>query len=175
MIHKSYKTLSYVYILTHRETKEFYIGVRYANKVPSSEDLGILYFTSSKTVFPIFHQFEKFIIAEFFNYTDALEFETGLIKENFKDPLCLNKSYSGYKVYPDMSDWPEDKIKSWKEKLSRAKRNKSKTEEHRKRQSEVRLGKTRSKYKTQPSIKCSCIVCKKIIGISNITNHYKIH
>ena len=40
------KALPYVYKLVHKETGEFYIGFRCANKVPANEDLGIKYFTS---------------------------------------------------------------------------------------------------------------------------------
>ena len=57
----------YVYRLDHPITGEFYIGYRSANKVPASEDLGIRYFTSSKTVKPRFHEFRFCIIAEFFD------------------------------------------------------------------------------------------------------------
>lgn len=90
-----HKVLPYVYKLTHKETGEFYIGYRAANKVYSSNDLGYKYFSSSKKVKTIgFENFHIEIVAEFFNAEDAYEFEQGLIKENFKDPLCLNKHYT---------------------------------------------------------------------------------
>lgn len=88
----------YVYIGTHKHTKEFYIGYREKNKVNSSKDFGILYKTtsSSKVVKEEFDNFEWIIIAEFFTETggeDAYWFEQDLIKENIKSPLCLNKHY----------------------------------------------------------------------------------
>lgn len=86
--------LPYVYKLTHRETGEFYIGYRAVNKVKSGFDLGFKYFSSSKRVKEIgFETFYVEIVAEFFDAKDAYQFEQELIKENFKDPLCLNKSF----------------------------------------------------------------------------------
>lgn len=87
----TYKALPYVYICTHRETGQFYIGYREGNKVPSSQDLP-LYKTSSKHVNPIFDQYSWEIVAEFFSGTDAYEFEQSLIYENWENPLLINKS-----------------------------------------------------------------------------------
>ena len=42
--------LPYVYKLTHKETGQFYIGYRKANKVQSYCDIGIVYFSSSKEI-----------------------------------------------------------------------------------------------------------------------------
>jgi hypothetical protein len=92
-IYVSTKTLPYVYILTHKETGQFYIGARWANKVPSSIDLGVNYFTSSKYVKPIFDQFECEIVAEFFFKEEAYKFEQQMIYENWSNPLKLNKKY----------------------------------------------------------------------------------
>lgn len=90
-----HKVLPYVYKLTHKETGEFYIGYRAANKVYSSNDLGCKYFSSSKKVKSIgFENFNIEIVAEFFAWEDAYDFEQGLIKEHFKDPLCLNRNYN---------------------------------------------------------------------------------
>lgn len=85
--------LPYVYKLTNMETKEFYIGMRSANKVIAEEDLGFHYFSSSKAVKNNFHFFEKEIIAIFFDQESAFMFENALIKENFSNVLCLNKHY----------------------------------------------------------------------------------
>jgi len=81
----TYKALPYVYICTHRETGQFYIGYREGNKVPSSQDLP-LYKTSSKHVNPIFDQYSWEIVAEFFSGTDAYEFEQSIIYENWENP-----------------------------------------------------------------------------------------
>lgn len=84
----------YVYRLDHRETGEFYIGYRAANKVPAEQDLGIKYFTSSKYIIEIgFDKFRHEIIAIFFDANSAYDFEQEYISEVFKDPLCLNKHY----------------------------------------------------------------------------------
>lgn len=97
-IYNSTKVLPYVYRLDHKETDQFYIGFRCANKVPSSEDLGTKYFTSSKYVKDLgFENFNIQIIAEFFDKKDALLFEEILIKEYWKHPLSLNKNASGSK------------------------------------------------------------------------------
>lgn len=89
------KILPYVYKLTHKESGQFYIGYRKANKVQSGYDIGIVYFSSSPRVKELgFENFNIEIIAEFFDWKEANLFEQGLIKENFKNPLCLNKNYS---------------------------------------------------------------------------------
>ena len=84
---------SYVYRLDHPVTGEFYIGFRTANTVRAKEDFGSIYFTSSKYVKPRFHEFDYYIIAEFFNSDDAYTFEQSLIEENWGDPLLLNKHF----------------------------------------------------------------------------------
>lgn len=97
-IYPSTKVLPYVYWLTHKETGQFYIGVRYGNKVPSSEDLGIRYFTSSKVIKNFgFENFIYIILAEFFDKDDALLFELELIKEYWSDQLKLNQNIGGVK------------------------------------------------------------------------------
>lgn len=82
----------YVYRLDNPVTGEFYIGFRCANKVPSEQDLGHKYFTSSKLVKPRFYEFNYQIIAEFFDKDDAFKLEQELIKENLHNNLLLNKS-----------------------------------------------------------------------------------
>ena len=85
--------LPYVYKLTHKETGQFYIGYRCANKVRSELDI-LRYKSSSKYVKELgFENFNIEIIAEFFNAEDAYEFEQNLIKESFDNNLILNKSY----------------------------------------------------------------------------------
>lgn len=90
-IYSSKKVLPYVYWGTHRITKEYYIGYREANKVPSSQDLGYFYFSSSRNIRPRFHEFDWIVLAEFFEGKDAYEFEQLLIAEHIKNPLNLNK------------------------------------------------------------------------------------
>lgn len=92
-IYPSFRTLPYVYRCTHKTSGEFYIGVRWANTVPSTDDIGVFYFSSSKRVKPRFHEFVAEIIAEFFNKEDAFWFEQQLITESWHDPACLNRQY----------------------------------------------------------------------------------
>jgi len=98
IIYKSKKVLPYVYLATNRITGEFYIGYREANKVPSTEDIGITYFSSSKKVKPFYDQFEYKVIAEFFTGEDAFLFEQEYIQEHIRHSLCLN-GYVNHKFY----------------------------------------------------------------------------
>jgi hypothetical protein len=92
-------TLPYVYKLTDRETGHFYIGFRCSNKVCCTEDLGVVYFSSSKYVKSNFSRFEVEIIAEFFDKDSAYAFEQSLIKSHFSNPLILNKHWQSTTVY----------------------------------------------------------------------------
>jgi hypothetical protein len=85
--------LPYVYIVRNRNTGEFYIGMRSANKVVAEQDLGIKYFTSSKRVKKNFTEFDIEIIAYFIDQLAAFEFENELIKEHWGDRLLLNRHY----------------------------------------------------------------------------------
>ena len=86
------KILPYVYKLTHKETGEFYIGVRYGNTCPAELDLGKRYFTSSKIVKPKFNEFNYEILKEFNDSLSAIDYEKNLIEENWSNPLILNKA-----------------------------------------------------------------------------------
>lgn len=83
----------YVYKLTHRDTGEYYIGYREANKKPARLDLGQEYFSSGKITKENFYQFRPEILQEFDTGDDAYDYEQSLIKNNRKDPLLLNKRY----------------------------------------------------------------------------------
>ena len=87
------KILPYVYKLTKPSTGEFYIGSRCKNKCPPEEDLGKIYFTSSKYVRPIFSEFEIEILAVFFESKWAYIYEQQLIFENWDNKLKLNRKY----------------------------------------------------------------------------------
>ena len=89
------KVFPYVYKVVNRNTNEFYIGYREANRKPANEDI-VTYKTSSVNVRPIFDQFDAYIIAEFITETgkdDAYWFEQQLISEHIDDPLCLNRYF----------------------------------------------------------------------------------
>lgn len=87
----SIKALPYVYLCEHKITKEFYYGSRCANKINSSIDFP-RYKTSSKKVKPRFNEFDWIILAEFFEASDAYDYEQLLIYENWNNPLSLNNS-----------------------------------------------------------------------------------
>lgn len=87
----------YVYKLTHKESKEFYIGYREANELPSILDLGFKYKTSSEKIRKLgFHNFDIEILFEC-HHEDreiaasyAYDIENEMIAENFDNILCLN-------------------------------------------------------------------------------------
>ena len=94
--YSSDKAVPYVYICTHKETNQFYIGYREANvklNRPSHLDLPE-YKTSSTTIRPDFHDYTWTIVAEFFDPSDAYTFEQHLIFDNWKNPLLLNGHYN---------------------------------------------------------------------------------
>ena len=94
--YSSDKAVPYVYICTHKETNQFYIGYRMRNvklNIPSHLDLPE-YKTSSTTVRPDWENYTWTIVAEFFDPSDAYIFEQHLIFDNWKNPLLLNGHYN---------------------------------------------------------------------------------
>jgi len=138
------KILPYVYQLTHTETNEFYIGVRWGNKVPASDDLGKKYFSSSVETKPRFSEFIPLIIAEFFDKEDAIEFEQQLITEHWGNPLLLNKAIQVSKTFRCSGHSEETKQKMSNSKKGKPPNNKGtklsaeRVEQIRKRASEYR-------------------------------------
>lgn len=82
--------MPYVYMSVEKTTGKIYIGYRYKNKVPSSDDFGIHYFTSNKYVKENFNNFDHCILAEFFTKKDAYKFESDTIK-SFDNDVLINK------------------------------------------------------------------------------------
>ena len=89
----------------------FYIGYRYANYDPSTEDFGKKYFTSNEYVRANFDNFEHTIIAEFFTKEDAYAFESQLIKELNSEYLInaqrLQKRMEKYKTNVPVDNSPK--------------------------------------------------------------------
>lgn len=83
--------MAYVYKLTHKETGEFYYGVRWANKVSSQEDLGIRYFSSSQKIKNKFAEFNYEVIKEFDDKHEAYRYEQELIREHWRHDKSLNR------------------------------------------------------------------------------------
>lgn len=95
-MYESSKVFPYVYQGIHKETKSLYYGYREANIIPSNFDL-MEYRTSSKTVDDLgFDNFDWFVIAEFYGENagqQAYDFEQECIKNEWGNPLLLNKHY----------------------------------------------------------------------------------
>jgi hypothetical protein len=93
-------TLPYVYRCTERSTGKFYIGYRFKNTLPASEDFGKHYFTSNDYVKKNFDNFDYEIIAEFPNRKSAFAFETKLINETkCVDQINANKHNKSKATY----------------------------------------------------------------------------
>lgn len=138
-IYTSEKILPYVYIGTHRETDQFYIGYRAINKIPSHLDLGTNYFTSSEVVKELgFENFNWIIIAEFFDRLDAYKFEQELIYIHFNDHLNLNAFHDKSGKFSMIG---RKQTKKQKEKMSKKFTGVPKSEEHRKKIGEGNKGK----------------------------------
>lgn len=93
-IYTSEKVMPYVYMGIHKETGEFYIGSRWANKTPSTSDLGVFYFTSSTKIKPRFAEFDWQVVAEFFDKDDAFAYEQSLIQQHWCNERMLNSMFS---------------------------------------------------------------------------------
>lgn len=120
--------LPYVYRLDNPTTGEFYIGYRCINKVPSHADLGVKYFTSSKSVKHRFQEFNSVILAEFFDSKSAYDYEQELIYESWNTPGILNKIH--YHNKNMFSTLGMKHTKETREKQSISLKGKHKTSEH---------------------------------------------
>jgi len=90
----SSKSMPYVYMCIHKETKKFYIGYRCANtnhNRPSHLDFP-KYKSSCQEIKHNFEEYDWVIIAEFFDSDSAYDYEQLLISENWHDPLLMNES-----------------------------------------------------------------------------------
>ena len=85
----------YIYKITNKDTKEFYIGSQCSGKI-----IGKNYFTSSsnnefRQDFKLnVHKYLIEILKEFDNSLECIKEENILIKENFNNPLIINKAYN---------------------------------------------------------------------------------
>lgn len=95
----SQKALPYVYMCVESATGFIYIGYRFANVMPSTEDLGKHYFTSNNYVKENFEKFEITILAEFFDKVSARNFESEKIKELHGDSLINLWKYKNMAQY----------------------------------------------------------------------------
>lgn len=126
----------YVYRLEHKNTKQFYYGVRMANVVPAHEDLFVRYFSSSKHISSIGPEnFLYEVLQEFDSRTQALEKESELIRETINDSLSLNKMWVG------------------KEKFYFHNKGKPHSEEHKRKISESNKGKHSNNGASRPEVR----------------------
>jgi predicted GIY-YIG superfamily endonuclease len=93
----------YTYIAIHKTSGYFYYGVRLSNKVISHQDLGVVYFTSSKTVKTIVEaegvdSFIWVIRKEFDDKKVAAYWEYKVIRRMLSHPKILNKAVSPISV-----------------------------------------------------------------------------
>lgn len=93
--------LAYTYCIRNKETGEFYFGSRSANirkKRHPHEDLGVHYTSSSrilneKVKSAGIDAFEWIILKTDSDPDACYWYENDLIRENIKNPLCLNRHY----------------------------------------------------------------------------------
>lgn len=86
-------TIYYTYRLVHIETGQFYIGSKLVHNVQNAyESIGISYKSSGAKVHEIgFENFYYGIIRDDYRtYEECLNHERAMIRENIKNPLCLN-------------------------------------------------------------------------------------
>jgi hypothetical protein len=92
---------AYVYYIKHIPSGKFYYGSRYKHiekNVQPAKDLWNTYFSSSKEIARLRestgdNSFEYTIIFTDTDTDKCFDYEQTLIKENIKDPLCINKRY----------------------------------------------------------------------------------
>lgn len=163
--------LPYVYKLENTKSGEFYYGFRKANKVSSSDDLGIVYKTSSKYVKPRFNEFKAIVIAEFFDEKDAFWFEQELIKENWRDPKSLNKKYinnNGQAIFCGQKNTIEQRAK-----ISAKLKGIPKSLDHRKNSSDAQKGKKLSEEHKAKLRKPKTVTSKRLEADSKIGFEFK--
>jgi hypothetical protein len=138
---------AYVYYIRHKPTGKFYYGSRYnhvTHNLFPAQDLWHTYFTSSKEIARLRKEtgndsFEYQIIFTDKDTDKCFEYEQNLIKENIKDPLCVNKRYfdsiNGTKVFSTFGKTLSSKGKPKSEETKQRMR-KPKSAEHRQTMSE---------------------------------------
>ena len=98
-IYKLPKALPYVYICKEKNSSNFYVGYRYKNWLPATEDFGKHYFTSNSYVKENFQNFNYEIISEFTNKKEALSYESKLIKEMRSEHMLNGRNNRSPKTY----------------------------------------------------------------------------
>lgn len=144
-IYQSTKSSPYVYMVTHKVTKQFYIGYRELNvKMNRTSDVDLpLYRTSSKYVNPRFEEFDWVILAEFDNAEAAYDFEQSLILEYWDNQLMLNRRHHVTRRFRNPGHSTETK-----EKLREARKRqvmKPRSEESKEKMRQAALGNTWAK------------------------------
>lgn len=94
---------SYTYLAIHKASGYFYYGVRFANTLQPTDDIGKVYFTSSATVKTIVEaegagSFTWIVRKEFDDSSEAARWEYRVIRRMLKNPMILNKAVSPVNV-----------------------------------------------------------------------------
>lgn len=89
----------YTYLVIHKTTGNFYYGVRTAHTTDPNNDIGILYFTSSKTINAIVeaegaNSFVWIVRKQFPDKQSAILWEYRVIRRMLNHPKCLNRGLS---------------------------------------------------------------------------------
>ena len=191
-IYSSTKAVPYVYVCTHKETNQFYIGYRERNvklNIPSHLDLPE-YKTSSNKVRPDWENYTWTILAEFFDPSDAYTFEQQLICDNWKNLLLLNEHYRLGEHKQFRCSGHSDKSKKkmsisrtgksgrphtdeTKKKMHDAKIGILLSDKHKQNMSISRTGKLRPGY--HPQRKIECPHCNLVGGVGNMTRYHFDH
>ena len=131
---------AYTYLIKHRPTGKVYYGFRSANTVDPEQDLWKQYFTSSKRVQQLIEgtgidSFDIEIRRTFDTQEQATEWETKVLRrcKVLTDDRWLNQNIAGYIVPTEES----------RQKISEFHKDKPKTEEHKKKLSQVQQGSKR--------------------------------
>ena len=88
------KVNPYVYRIENTNG-QYYIGVRWANKVPAAEDIMVKYTTSSKHINSLISAGTVFTVTDIVECSDkeeAMDLESLLRDEVFRNEMCLNRT-----------------------------------------------------------------------------------
>lgn len=169
-IYTSEKPKPYVYICTHIETGEYYIGYREKNTLPSHIDLPI-YKTSSKIVKADFDSYTWAIVAEFTTGDDAYYHEQCLIYDAWGDSLMINKHHRRFSS-------PQFRCKGHsqetKDKIARTQKSRMSVPENREKISKTRKGQSNGPMALATKLKISAKRAGQKLGPTSAEKKIKL-
>lgn len=187
-------TYPYTYLIQHLPTKQYYCGVRTANKIPAADDFWVKYFTSSKVVKSLIKErgtdsFKIISIIEHESNELAMEFEELTLLDNnaSKNPNWLNKHIHGTNF--TTTGIPKITKDITRVRMSTSGKGKPKTEEHKAKIRASSIGKHNHRkgiplteeHKANIRIsavgraipKTLCVSCNTLISNNNMQRHLK--